>query len=246
MTARVALVTGAASGIGAACAARLAASHEVVVLADLDAARLPQVAEAVRAAGAEAVEAPLDVCDEEQVQGVHAVAASRGRLVSAVNSAGVGGPAVPVVEYSLDAWRRVLDVDLTGVFLCLREQARAMIEAGGGGSIVAISSVLAHRGEALAPAYAAAKHGLEGLVRSAALGHAAQGVRVNSVAPGFIDTALLRERRTPEERERLAHRAAQDRLGGVDEVAAVVEFLCSAASEFVTGSCYRVDGGLLA
>jgi NAD(P)-dependent dehydrogenase (short-subunit alcohol dehydrogenase family) len=244
VTARVALVTGAASGIGAACAVRLAGTHDVVVLGDVAIEALPKVAAAVRAVGAEPVEAALDVCDEDQVVEVHAAAAARGRLVSAVNSAGVGGPSVPLADHALADWRRVIDVDLTGVFLCMREQLRAMI-ASGGGSVVTISSVLAHRGEALAPAYAAAKHGIEGLTHSAALAHADQRVRVNTVAPGFIDTALLRARRSAEERERLGQRHPAGRLGTVDEVATVVEFLCSDASRFVTGSCYRVDGGLL-
>ncbi len=242
----VAVVTGAASGIGLACAVALARKHAVVVVSDRDAEGLERARSAVAEVGAEAVAVPVDVLVEDEVIGLHAEARRHGMLRSAVNAAGVGGPSLPAGDYSLQAWLEVVGVNLTGVFLCQREQLRTMGGQGAAGSIVNISSVLGSTAAALAPAYVAAKHGLEGLTRSAALGYAGNGIRVNTVAPGFTDTALLRRRRSEQELESLARRHPAGRLGLPEEVAAVVAFLCSDEAAFVTGACYAVDGGLLA
>lgn len=241
----VALVTGAARGIGAACAVRLAAQHMAVVLGDLEGAALDETVAAVETAGARALPVALDVTRSEDVHRAVDVAMGMGAgLVSAVNCAGIGGPRLPLVEYPVESWRAVIDVDLTGVFLCMRAELEVMVPARRG-SIVNISSVLGEAAGAQSPAYTAAKHGVEGLTKSAALAHAADGVRVNSVAPGFIDTELLRARSSAGELVHLAGKHPAGRLGTVGEVAEVVAFLVSDRAAFVTGSQYRVDGGYL-
>ena len=239
------LVTGAARGIGAACAARLAEDFSVVVLGDLDPLTLAESSARVEAAGARALALAVDVTQEDDVAAAVAAAAAAGpRLAAAVNCAGIGGPRRTIAEYDLHDWRSVMEVDVTGVFLCMRAELRAMLAAGRG-SVVNISSVMGQAAAPLAPAYTAAKHAVEGMTKSAALAYAAQGIRVNSVAPGFIDTELLRTRSSEEQRAELAGDHPLARLGLPEEVAEVVAFLASDRSSFVTGAQYRVDGGYL-
>jgi NAD(P)-dependent dehydrogenase (short-subunit alcohol dehydrogenase family) len=233
-----ALVVGGAGAIGEACVAALVRDGAAVVVADVDEVAASTVVARTGAAGAVLV----DVCSPESVRaGTERAVAMLGGLDVAVNLAAVGGPPARLHEYDDESWERVVDVNLNGTFRCLREQVRAMI--GGGGSIVVVSSVGAGVGFAGAAAYATSKHALTGLIRSAALEYAADGIRVNAVAPGFVDTGFLRARRSPAELEDLA---AAHPLGDVREVAEVVRFLASPAAGFVTGSCYGVDGGFLA
>jgi NAD(P)-dependent dehydrogenase (short-subunit alcohol dehydrogenase family) len=223
----------------------LAEDFTVVVLGDLDRQALDSSAARVQDAGARAVPLLLDVTRVADVEAAVRTAVETGPgLAAAVNCAGIGGPRLTIPEYSLDDWRSVLDVDLTGVFLCMRAELRAMLAAGRG-SVVNISSVMGEAATPLAPAYSAAKHAVEALTKSAALAHAAQGIRVNSVAPGFIDTELLRSRSSDAQRAELAARHPLSRLGTPEEVAEVVAFLASDSSSFVTGARYRVDGGYL-
>lgn len=243
MSDRTALVVGGAGAIGEACVRALVAAGLRVVVADVDRAGADAVAKAADAHAA----VVLDVASSASVrEGVDAAVESLGGLDVAINLAAVGGPPARLHEYDDEAWERVVDINLNGSFRCLRAQVSAMLERGTGGSVVLVSSVGAGVGFAGAAAYATSKHGLTGLVRSAALEYASDGIRVNAVAPGFVDTEFLRARRTPEELRGLRGAHPLGRLAAVEDVAAVVSFLASPAAAFVTGSCYAVDGGFLA
>ncbi|CAM3275798.1 SDR family oxidoreductase [Nocardioides dubius] len=236
-----ALVVGGAGAIGASCAEALVAGGWSVVVADLDLSAAERVGERIGAAGAFQV----DVTSTESVQRATGAADELlGGLSAAVNLAAVGGPAARLHEYADEAWSRVVEVNLSGTFRCLRAQVAAMLPTGG--SIVVVSSVGGAVGFAGAAAYSTTKHGLTGMVRSAALEYAADGIRVNAVAPGFVDTAFLRSRRTAAEIARLEAAHPLGRLARVEDVAATVAHLVSPAAGFVTGSTYDVDGGLLA
>jgi NAD(P)-dependent dehydrogenase (short-subunit alcohol dehydrogenase family) len=167
--------------------------------------------------------------------------AAFGRLDVAVNNAGIAGPSASTGDYPIDGWRQVLAVHLDGTFYCLRAEIAAMRRAGGG-SVVNMASILGSTGFAMAPAYVAAKHGIVGLTRAAALDHAAEGIRVNAVGPGFIDTPLLANAPA----EVVAGTAALHplgRLGTSREVAELVCFLASDAASNMTGGYYVTDGG---
>lgn len=243
---RVALVTGAASGIGAAVATLLAAYGAHVAVADNDCLGAERTVRMIREAGDHAESIALDVTDPASVEvAVTATVAVFGALHLAVNSAGVTGTAAPTGEYDPQDWRRVIDVDLTGVFHCLRYEIPALL-ASGGGSIVNLSSVFGSNGCPQQVAYAAAKHGIVGLTKSAAIEYASQGIRVNAVAPGFIETPLVTEGLTPLSRRTLVRAHPIGRLGNATEVADLVTFLLSDHASFITGSYDLVDGGYAA
>ena len=239
---RAALVTGAGSGIGEACAVMLAERGARVLVADIDSSAAERVSSAI---GKAATPFTVDVSDPDQCAAMVAAAVdSFGRLDVAVNNAGVAGPSAPAGEYPLDGWRRVLSIHLDGTFYCCRAEIGVM-KAAGGGSIVNMASILGSTGFQGAPAYVAAKHGIVGFTRAAALDHAADGIRINSVGPGFIQTPLLDDAPA----EVVAGVAALHplgRLGTSDEVAELVCFLASDAASNMTGGYYLADGGYTA
>ncbi|HET9309631.1 MAG TPA: SDR family NAD(P)-dependent oxidoreductase [Actinomycetota bacterium] len=246
LTGKVAVVTGAGSGIGEACAGLMAARGAKVLVADIDAGQAEGVAKAITADGGEALAFSVDVTDPAAVEGMVATAVGElGGLDIGVNNAGIGGASSATGDYPVDGWRTVMSVNLDGVFYCAREEIRAMRERGGG-SIVNMASILGAVGFANSVAYVSAKHGVVGLTKNAALEHAADGIRVNAVGPGFIRTPLVESSMDAEALAFLEGLHALGRLGTSEEVAELVAWLASDAASFVTGSYYPVDGGYLA
>lgn len=243
---KVAIVTGGASGIGAAVALDLARRGAKVVVADLQQAAADTVAAEIAAAGGTAAGFAADMADAAAVEAMVAFAVETyGGLHLAVNNAGIGGPIAPVADYPLDGWKSVIDVNLNGVFYCLKYEIAAML-ASGGGAIVNMASILGSVGTAGSGAYVSAKHALLGLTKTAALEYAQQGIRVNAVGPGYIDTPLLSNNLDAETLGMLAGLHPVGRIGRSEEVSALTCFLLSDAASFVTGSYHLVDGGYTA
>ena len=242
---KVALVTGAGSGIGAEIARRLGAQGASVVVADLDEAAAAKVAREIEDAGGVARPVRQDVGDPASVaRSVTFTEETFGGLHLAVNNAGIGGGDAPVADYGIDDWNKVIAVNLSGVFLGLKYEIPAMLRSGGG-SVVNLASILGSVGAANHAGYVAAKHGVVGLTKTAALDYAGQGVRVNAIGPGYIETPLL-ERLSDEVRGGLVALHPIGRLGRAEEVAELALFLLSERASFVTGSYHLVDGGYTA
>ncbi len=243
---KTAIVTGAGSGIGEAIALELAASGAFVVVSDVDEHAANRVVATIMDRGKRAAGFAADVSDPDAVERMVKFAeAEGGALHLAVNNAGIGGPQRPVGEYPLDGWRQVIDVNLHGVFYGMRYQIPAM-ERAGGGAIVNISSILGSVGFANASAYVAAKHGVVGLTKTAAMEYSANGIRINSVGPGFIETPLLAKNLDQEALDGLASLHPIGRIGTSEEVSALTCFLLSDRASFISGSYHLVDGAYTA
>lgn len=244
---KVALVTGGGSGIGRAAALAFAREGARVAVADVAEATAVATAAEIRAAGGEALALAADVASEPEVAAMVARAVGAfGRIDCAFNNAGIGGGRRPLHEWDLADFRRVLDVNLTGVWLCLKYELGLMAKQGGG-AIVNNASVAGLRGSPALGPYVASKHGVIGLTRVAAAEYAPHNVRVNAVCPGWTDTPILADLKAePELMERLIGRVPVGRLGRPEEVAAAVLWLCSDAASFAVGQAMVVDGGLTA
>ncbi|MCC7059500.1 MAG: SDR family oxidoreductase [Burkholderiaceae bacterium] len=241
---QVAIVTGAASGIGRAVALAYAGAGARVVVSDISEAGGHETVAQIAAAGGESVFVRADASSAADNQRLVAEAVKRyGALHLSCNTAGVGGDGCDVGEYPLEEWQRIIGINLSGVFYGMRYQIPAML-ASGGGAIVNMASILSQVGFRGHAAYVAAKHGLVGLSRTAALEYAARGIRINSVGPAFIDTPLLANL-PPEARQGLVGLHPMGRLGSSPEVAELVLWLSSRRASFVTGGYYPVDGGYL-
>lgn len=245
LSGKTAIVTGAGSGIGRAIAYRFADEGANVVVTDVnEAGGTATVAEVVQLKR-RAIFIHGDASKPKDSETtVRAAVEEFGALHIAVNNAGIGGTTAPVGEYPIGSWDKVIAVNLSGVFYGMRYQIPAMLAAGGG-SIVNVSSVLGQVGFRNASAYVAAKHGIVGLTKSAALEYGAKQIRVNAIGPGFIKTPLLKNM-GPEALETVEGMHAVGRLGMSDEVAQLVVWLSSDQASFVTGAYYPVDGGYLA
>ena len=244
MSAPVSLVTGAADGIGWATARAFAAAGYRVVLADL---RAEAAGERARKLGADHLGFGCNVADEgDVVRLADAIGQACGRLDAVVNNAGIGSPHIPTTEQTLEQFERVLHVHLSGTFLVSRETFKLM--AGRGGAIVNISSIAGLGGLPRRNAYGAAKAGIASMTRALACEWAGSGVRVNAVAPGYVETALVRKLADEGsvDEDRLRRRIPMARLGAPEEIASVILFLCSPASSYVTGTVLSVDGGWMA
>jgi NAD(P)-dependent dehydrogenase (short-subunit alcohol dehydrogenase family) len=243
---KVALVTGAGSGIGEACATLMAARGASVLVSDVDLPAAERVVGDIEAEGGRAAVDGTDVSDPAAVEAMVAAAVDGfGRLDIGVNNAGIAGPSAPTGEYPIDGWRTVMGVNLDGVFYCTRAEI-AVMRGDGGGAIVNMASILGVVGFPNSVAYVAAKHGVLGITQNAALEHATEGIRVNAVGPGFIRTPLVERNLDEETLGAIAAMHPIGRLGTSTEVAELVAWLASDAASFVTGSYYPIDGGYLA
>ena len=246
---KVALVTGAGAGIGLATAKAFAEAGASVVLADRDEEAIGKTAERIRSAGHNTIGVICDVTDKAQVTAmVEQAVSTYGRLDAAFNNAGINTSGAPLLDTSDDEFERIINVNLRGVWNCMKAELRQMV-AQGSGAIVNCSSIGGMVGSKGRSAYSASKHGIIGLTQSAALEYATQGIRINAVCPGMTDTPMtitVSKNYDPEIVKTLLARAPIGRFAEPEEIAAAVVWLCSPAASYMVGHALAVDGGVLA
>ncbi|GJE56919.1 SDR family NAD(P)-dependent oxidoreductase [Methylobacterium thuringiense] len=241
-TGKVAFITGAASGIGRAAALAFAREGAQVAITDRTEAALDQLRAEIEAASGEVLAIRCDVSVPEDVEAAVAKTTERfGRIDCAFNNAGVENKAAPVHEITLDEWDRILDINLRGTFVCMKHEIAQMLRQGGG-VLVNTSSGAGIRGVAGGASYAASKHALIGLTKSAALDYAKANIRVNAVLPGNIETPMM-DRFTGGDIQKAIDLEPVGRLGKPEEIAEAVLWMCSDLGAFVTGAAISVDGG---
>ena len=244
---KVSLVTGGGSGIGQAACRLYAREGARVVVSDIDEKGGNETTEEIRGMNGDAIFVRADVSKPEDCEAMVAAALGQyGRLDIAFNNAGIGGESNPTADYSVEGWQKVISINLSGVFYCMKYQIPAMLNSGGG-AIVNMASILGQVAFENSSAYVAAKHGVVGLTKNAALEYAKQGLRINSVGPAFIRTPLiaaLEENKQAEDMLISLHPIG--RLGEPEEVAEAVIWLSSEKASFVTGAYFEIDGGYLA
>ena len=242
---KVAIITGAGSGIGKATAQLFAKEGAKVVVSDINEKNGHTAVEEIQKNGGEAFFIHADTSSPQDNEAlVQQTVQKYGTLDIAVNNAGIGGALGFTGEYPIDAWKKVIDINLSGVFYGLRYQLPAMQKNGG--SIVNIASILGHTGTKMSPAYVAAKHGVVGLTKAAALEYADKKIRINSVGPGYIKTPLVVNTLDAAALDSLVGLHPIGRLGESEEIAELILWLASPRASFVTGAYYPADGGYLA
>jgi NAD(P)-dependent dehydrogenase (short-subunit alcohol dehydrogenase family) len=243
---KVAIVTGGASGIGQVTAKLYAALGAKVVVSDLHEQAGNEVVTQIKQKGDDAIFIKADLSKPEDCeQLVSKTIEAYGRLDIAFNNAGISGEANPIGDMSIEGWNRIIAVNLNSVFYCMKYELQQMVKQGQG-AIVNNSSILGSVGFANSAGYVAAKHGIVGLTKNAALEYSSKGIRVNSIGPAFINTPLLTEAGIDENAKKaLVQLHPIGRLGESSEVAELVVWLSSDKASFVTGSYYSIDGGYL-
>ena len=244
---QVVIVTGGGSGIGQAACHLYAREGARVVVSDVDEKGGMETVEAIRGMNGDAIFVRADVSKPEDCEAMVASALEQfGRLDIAFNNAGIGGESAVTADYSLEGWQKVIDINLSGVFYCMKYEIPAMLTAGGG-AIVNMASILGMVAFENSSAYVAAKHGVVGLTKNAAVEYAKQGLRINAVGPAFIRTPLIAGIEENEQaRDLLVSLHPLGRLGEAEEVAEAVIWLSSQKASFITGAYYPIDGGYLA
>ncbi len=243
---KVAIITGAGSGIGKSTALLFAKEGAKVVVTDINEEHGNSVVKEIEANGGDAIFIKADTSKaEDSEMTVKKTIEKFGQLDIAVNNAGISGPTEPIGEYSIEAWDKVISINLSGVFYGMRYQIPEMQKAGKG-SIINVASILGQVGFANSSAYAAAKHGVVGLTKTAGLEYGKSGVRVNAVGPAFIEPPLVKDSLSEDAYNSLAEMHSMGRLGQPNEVAELFLWLASDKASFATRAYYPIDGGYLA